>query len=108
MTRLVSAEEARADLYRRAILAWGIDAQMDVMYEEIGELLTAIGHMKRGRATVRDVAGEIADVHIMLGQLAMILDCAAAVDERTAEKLARLESRLDADDSRKARRDEPL
>lgn len=71
-------------------------AQMDMLHEEIGELLTAIGHFKRGRNTVADVAGEIADVRIMLEQLTVILDCAALVDERMDAKLTRLDDRVTA------------
>lgn len=86
----------RPALYRRAIAAWGTAAQLDMLHEEVGELLTAIGHLKRGRATVADVAGEIADVRIMLEQLTVILDCAAVVDERIDYKLGRLEDRVEA------------
>lgn len=86
----------RPNLYRRAIAAWGTAAQMDMLYEEVGELLTAIGHLKRGRASVEDVAGEIADVRIMLEQLTVILDCAAVVDARMDAKLIRLEDRVTA------------
>jgi len=86
----------RPHLYRRALAAWGIPAQLDMLHEEIGELLTAIGHHKRGRNTVADVAGEIADVRIMLEQLTAILDCAALVDEAMDAKLTRLDDRVTA------------
>ena len=95
-------------LYLRAIAAWGAASQMDMLYEEIGELLTAIGHARRGRGTVADIAGEIADVRIMLDQLCVILECGDLADARKVEKLARLEARLDERDAREKRKMEPL
>ena len=92
--------DERRNLYLRAFYAWGADAQVDMVVEEVGELLTAIGHAKRGRATSADVAGEIADVSIMLEQLALMLRVENDVNKFIVQKTARLAERLNAYDAR--------
>lgn len=95
-------------LYRRAIAALGTDAQMDMLHEEIGELLMTLGHYKRTRASTVDVAGEIADVGIMLEQLAIIVGCVDQVEDLRRTKLSRLADWLDARDAQGRRKMEPL
>jgi NTP pyrophosphatase (non-canonical NTP hydrolase) len=89
----------RFDLYRAAVTKWGKAAQLAMLHEEIGELLVCVGHLGRGRATADDLAGEIADVRIMLEQLVII---AGLTEERVAEKVTvkaeRLARRLGVND----------
>ena len=83
-------------LLEEAIRQWGEEAQYGMAIEEIGELLTVLNHHWRGRATIHDVAEEIADVQIMLVQLSMML-CDGGpgiVEMKRHEKLDRLEKRL--------------
>lgn len=63
----------RLSLYNAAIAKWGVGAQKNMAYEEIGELLTALARDDRGRATAEDIITELADVTIMCEQLATIL-----------------------------------
>lgn len=57
-----------SDIARRAIAAWGVDAQMGMVNEECAELIAALNRWKRGRIPAEEVAEEVADVLIMLEQ----------------------------------------
>ena len=57
-------KEKRIELYKKAIDKWGIEAQRDMAFEEIGELLTVLAQDRRSRVT------KLADVTIMCEQLA--------------------------------------
>ena len=63
----------RLKLYDAAITRWGVGAQKNMAYEEIGELLTALARDGRGRTRTEDLLTELADVTIMCEQLAFIL-----------------------------------
>ena len=63
----------RLKLYDAAITRWGVGAQKNMAYEEIGELLTALARDDRGRTTTEELLTELADVTIMCEQLAFIL-----------------------------------
>jgi len=82
-------------IYLAALSIWGHSSQIDMAVEEAAELIQALQHHRRGRCTNEDVAGEIADMTIMCGQLRLIFG-AEDVDAAVAAKLARLERRLDA------------
>ena len=79
-----------SDLSRWAIDTWGEEAQVNMAVEECAELICAIAQDSRGRDNI-DVAGEIADVIIMMEQLRLIYD---GVDEALALKRNRLEEKL--------------
>lgn len=63
----------RLKLYDAAITRWGVGAQKNMAYEEIGELLTALARDGRGRTTTEELLTELADVTIMCEQMAYIL-----------------------------------
>lgn len=63
----------RLNLYNAAITKWGVGAQKNMAYEEIGELLTALARDDRGRTTTEELLTELADVTIMCEQMAYIL-----------------------------------
>ena len=63
----------RLCLYDAAIAKWGVGAQKNMAYEEIGELLTALARDDRGRVTTEELLTELADVTIMCEQMAYIL-----------------------------------
>lgn len=67
-------KEKRIELYKKAIDTWGIEAQRDMAFEEIGELLTVLAQDRRGRVTKEEIITELADVTIMCEQLAYWLD----------------------------------
>lgn len=76
-----------------AICEWGIEAQTDLAIEEMGELIVAINHYRRGRVGIDSVQEEIADVMIAMKQLAMIYG-EIGVDKFIKQKTQRLEQRL--------------
>lgn len=87
-------EQERIELYDKAINLWGVQAQMMMVTEETGELLSAIGKFNRGRVDRQDVITEIADVAILMEQMGVVF----GYDSLKAEiekKLARLKERLD-------------
>jgi len=87
-------KENRIELYRKAISKWGEDAQVNMVYEEIGELLTALARFKRGRSNTFDVMTELADVSIMVEQMATLMDYDDFEKEKD-RKLNRLKERLE-------------
>lgn len=49
---------------KTAVNTYGLEAQLDVFYGEIGELMAAVADLRRGRDTKDHVAEELADVLI--------------------------------------------
>ena len=93
---------------KKAIVEWGVDAQTDMLIEEMSELTKALLKLRRiwnKRIAYIDcvepeknaVAEEIADVIITLVQQLSILDCYDDVDAIVSVKLRRLNSRLEAE-----------
>ena len=87
--------EAQKELYDRALAKWGKVDQQDMTVGEIGELLTLFGREAQGRATAHDWKEEIADVIIVLGQLALIKGVAHELDEMIDTKLEKLRKKID-------------
>ena len=85
----------RDEILAGAVNAWGTRSQVNMAIEECGELIVVLSHRIRGRATDLDVAGEIADVRIMLDQLALIIG-KDLVTQAEEAKLDRLEERVRA------------
>jgi NTP pyrophosphatase (non-canonical NTP hydrolase) len=80
-------------MYETALTKWGFENQLWMVAEECGELLNAIGKMRRERVTREDVITELADVTIMCEQIAQYI----GYDDYTKEmerKLERLKERL--------------
>lgn len=92
-------KQDRINLYKKALKTWGEEAQVNMLDEEIGELITAVARFKRGRATHQDVMTELADVFIMVEQIATMMshdDFEKEVDRKLVrlrdEKLAKYDS----------------
>ena len=81
-------------VYANAILEFGVEGQIDMLHEEVGELLSALNKYKRGRCGTDEVITEIADVQILLGQMALIFGEEEVRDE-FERKLIRLQQRID-------------
>lgn len=79
--------------YSDALEKWGADAQITMLFEECGELLSAISKLRRGRVGKDDVITELADVSIMVEQMAVLLGYDDFVIEKD-NKLERLKERL--------------
>lgn len=80
-------------IYKRAIKKWGESAQLDQAIEECAELVAAIQHYRRGKVEKSVVLHELADVYLMVGQLAYML----GEEELNAEvenKISKLEALL--------------
>ena len=87
-------------LYSKVLSAFGIDAQVFMVMEETGELLSALAKAKRGRVTSAEIITELADVSIMMEQMAVYfgLDEFREEKERKLQRLKeRLEKHLDAE-----------
>lgn len=77
-----------------AVHNYGAEHQKKKAIEEMGELITAISREQDGRATTEQVITEIADVQIMMRQLALIYGI-DAVAEEIDRKQRRLLRRID-------------
>lgn len=76
-----------------AVETYGTESQTRMAIEEMGELLTALNHFRRGRCTIEAVQEEIADVLICAEQLACIYGYEETARKMDA-KMLRLEDRI--------------
>lgn len=76
-------------IYRKVIGKYGIEAQLDMVIEEMSELTKEICKIKRGKGKYMNIVEEIADVEIMLDQLKMI--CQIRVNDLHDMKFQKLE-----------------
>ena len=81
------------EICKFAVDKFGMEKQTWQAIEEMGELISAINHYNRNRADLKDVCTEIADVQIMMEQLAIIYGKEDVASERKY-KLERLKERL--------------
>ena len=86
-------EKERA-VFQKALKAWGGEAQVLCLLEEMAELQEALCKHKRGRRTLEDIAEEIADVEIMLDQMKLLFHIEKEAEAQRARKIARVEERL--------------
>jgi NTP pyrophosphatase (non-canonical NTP hydrolase) len=91
-TAQYSAEQRVNDAAEKAVRLWGREAQLRQLQEECCELGAAVNQFFRGRLTEEELAAEIADVLITVGQARRILG--RTVDLIVLEKLERLELRI--------------
>jgi NTP pyrophosphatase (non-canonical NTP hydrolase) len=82
------------DIYKEAVDKFGVESQIWMAIEEMGELITALSHFWRGRITADEVTEEVADVMLMIEQMAYIFG-REVVTKKLADKKERLASRLD-------------
>jgi len=87
-------DDARATaIYAHAVQAFGAQAQLAKMVEEMAELTVAIQHLLMGRDDAESaVIEEIADVSIMLGQMRLMFDeekC-AKIKNQKLQRLTRM------------------
>ena len=59
------------ELFKEALRKWGIEAQRAMCIEECAELINALAKEPRGRVTREDILTELADVSIMVDQMAL-------------------------------------
>ena len=82
------------ELYQKALDLWGKDLQLNMVFEEVGELISKLSRVIRGRIKPNDLAEEIADVEIMLEQLKFIFNLEEEVFDLKMSKLLRLGERI--------------
>ena len=87
--------EGERQIYKAALDVFGDSLQISKLFEEIGEFMDAFCKCIGDRDTVTHVAEEIADMTIMLAQMAVMLDCEDDVERKKVCKLARLEKRIE-------------
>jgi len=80
---------------RKALNKWGIELQVNMVFEEVGELLQALSCYKRSKFSKSDLAEEIADVYLMLKQIEIAFCIEESVKEAKEIKLQRLKERLE-------------
>jgi len=103
---LTTEEEERwvkenIDLYRKARKKWGLDNQLIILIEECGELIHATTKYMREITNRDQIIEEIADVLIMIEQVACSLAIHRQVTRAKIDKIERLKERLKQDDKKK-------
>ena len=83
------------EIYRAALDTFGDNRQIEKTFEEIGEFMESLIKCKYGRDKLPHLAEEIADVHIMLDQMAVLFGCVDEVERMKRYKLRRLEQRIE-------------
>ena len=78
-----------------ALNTWGGDAQTLMVFEEMAELQKELCKHARGAENRLAIAEEIADVRIMLDQMAIFHGCEEEAHKFEADKLARLRKRIE-------------
>lgn len=83
----------RRKIYENTLQKFGVENQLWMVVEEVGELLNAVGKMRRDRVTREDVITELADVTIMCEQIAQYVGW-EDYEKELDYKLNRLNQRL--------------
>lgn len=86
-------EEEKRLLYNKVLNKWGIINQVFMVMEECGELLNVLAKAKRDRAGKDEIITELADVSIMVEQMAFFYGEKDFLIEKE-RKLQRLKERL--------------
>ena len=87
------------EIYKLALDKWGIEAQIGMLTEECGELLSAVNKFNRSRCSSDDVLTELADVSIMVEQLSLIYGGYEKFQIEKDKKLIRLLKRINNGDN---------
>ena len=73
-----------------AVNMWGLEDQIGMVLEEIGEFFSVLNKHRRGRSSAEEVAEEIADVIIMMCQMAKAFGGDYYVQAQINAKMQRL------------------
>lgn len=82
-------------IYIRALDTYGAEAQTLMCMEEMSELQKELCKHARGADNAEHIAEEIADVRIMLDQMAILHNCSGLAANYKTAKLERLLNRLE-------------
>lgn len=89
--------KAEQEVLTKALYAYGENAQITMVFEEMSELQKELCKFLRGKddgKTIAHIAEEIADVEIMLDQMILLFDIADYVADFRESKVLRLADRL--------------
>lgn len=86
-------DSEKNQLFEQVLTKWGIINQVFMVMEECGELLNVLAKAKRGRASKEEIITELADVSIMVEQMAFFYGEKDFIIEKE-RKLQRLKERL--------------
>lgn len=86
-------ENNNIELFQNAIEKFGIDAQKKMCVEECAELINALAKESRGRSSKNDIITELADVSIMVDQMALYYGYQDFENERN-KKIIKLNERV--------------
>lgn len=86
-------DSEKNQLFEQVLTRWGIINQVFMVMEECGELLNVLAKAKRGRASKEEIITELADVSIMVEQMAFFYGEKDFLIEKE-RKLQRLKERL--------------
>lgn len=82
--------------YERALKTWGKEPQMLQVIEEMSELIKEIlKNVNRHKDNINELIEETADVEIMLEQLKYCYNIRKEVEDYKAQKLLKINKRLD-------------
>lgn len=84
----------KQELMKTALSTYGAESQTLMVFEEMSELQKELCKYARGKAAVASIAEEIADVRIMLDQMAILHNCEYLCHAYEQAKLKRLARRL--------------
>jgi NTP pyrophosphatase (non-canonical NTP hydrolase) len=95
-------ETMSENIYKKIVDKWGVESQLNMVTEEIGELLQAISKFRRSynkdeatKAQAYDhLCEEIADVENMINQMREMFD-SELIDKYREAKLERISKKLD-------------
>lgn len=86
-------ESNEKEVYMAALIKWGPGLQITMVFEEMAELQKELcKHLRdvRNMETIGNIAEEIADVEIMMGQMKELFDIEKQVEHNKNLKLERL------------------
>ena len=92
-------DKEKCEIYKAALEKYGVGAQIGMLTEECGELLSAINKFNRSRCSSDDVLTELADVSIMVEQLSIIYGGYEKFQIEKDKKLIRLLKRINNGDN---------
>lgn len=92
-------DKQKCEIYKAALEKYGVGAQIGMLTEECGELLSAINKFNRSRCSSDDVLTELADVSIMVEQLSLIYGGYEKFQIEKDKKLIRLLKRINNGDN---------
>lgn len=69
---------------------WGMEAQLNQLAKECAEFIAALNHFKRGKIHGGKLLEEIADISIMVKEMAIYYPMIANIEERKIKRLQRI------------------